>query len=581
MLSLLSAVLSMGSMTHAYDLYVTGHNTYGQLGQGHNAWVENLTFVRSGVAQAAFSNRTGFILLENGDLYSAGAWSYGGLGRGAAEAAGDPDYFDPHWGFVMSGVRQVSTKGSGYGVLVITTDNRLLGAGVVHDWRYGDTYWQPEIGWTADFVEVATDVAMVAASESTNTYGYTAWVTLTGDLYLVGAPWPGSYSTGSSDWYYTPHLLDTNVRSVVTGYNRTTWVKNDNTLWGVGYALYNAYGVAGLETAQTPVLIASNVASTVNDYNRVGWLDLNGTAWHLGDSSFFYDSGAMLEPSTVPYQMGTGVSTLVFGMNHTFLIYPDGTMDVSGIGLVDQLTFGPEDYGMEGFTRSPLERVANIAQSVFNTGFLVSPAPQDPVDPTPAQTHFERTETRKLTTVTNAYWRLDPDNVLAGNAQWQVVGALPKGFRLENGSMRGQIGEAGVYRFEVEGTDGTNHLKVSYAVTVVSPTMTPLISDVICNGISHSTEVLEGPTHGNAAVTGLINFHLKTGIPLEITFNWDMQKPGYSWRIVGGELPQGLTLNGDTGAITGIPGLPGEYYFVVSVKDWRGRAYQWLRLVVN
>ena len=47
---------------------------------------------------------------------------------------------------------------------------------------------------------------------------------------------------------------------------------------------------------------------------------------------------------------------------------------------------------------------------------------------------------------------------------------------------------------------------------------------------------------------------------------------GVSWRIAGGALPSGLTLNTSTGAITGTPRRAGVYRFAVSARDALGAA---------
>ena len=56
---------------------------------------------------------------------------------------------------------------------------------------------------------------------------------------------------------------------------------------------------------------------------------------------------------------------------------------------------------------------------------------------------------------------------------------------------------------------------------------------------------------------------------------------------VRGNLPQGLTLREQVmdgkpvAVIEGTPTQTGEFIFVVSVLDWRGRGYQWIRMVVE
>src|SRR5581483_5062418 len=44
----------------------------------------------------------------------------------------------------------------------------------------------------------------------------------------------------------------------------------------------------------------------------------------------------------------------------------------------------------------------------------------------------------------------------------------------------------------------------------------------------------------------------------------------YSWRLVSGALPDGLTLNGSSGAISGTPTAPGAFNFTIEVADATG-----------
>jgi hypothetical protein len=72
-----------------------------------------------------------------------------------------------------------------------------------------------------------------------------------------------------------------------------------------------------------------------------------------------------------------------------------------------------------------------------------------------------------------------------------------------------------------------------------------------------------------------------------MVFDWDYIKDDSSFRIIRGDLPAGLVLNKaivngiPTASITGTPTQTGEFIFVVSILDWRGRGYQWIRLVIE
>jgi hypothetical protein len=52
-----------------------------------------------------------------------------------------------------------------------------------------------------------------------------------------------------------------------------------------------------------------------------------------------------------------------------------------------------------------------------------------------------------------------------------------------------------------------------------------------------------------------------------LTFNASAGTPPYSWSIIGGALPQGLSLNAVSGFLSGIPTAAGSFQFTVQVGD--------------
>jgi hypothetical protein len=106
------------------------------------------------------------------------------------------------------------------------------------------------------------------------------------------------------------------------------------------------------------------------------------------------------------------------------------------------------------------------------------------------------------------------------------------------------------------------------------PTVCPTIFGAWIDGEYLSMELLEEARHGVAAQAAPMQMTLEGGQFTDIRFDWDYIKDGFSFRIIDGDLPPGLILDGNTGVISGVPSASGAYSFLVSVKDWRGRGYQ-------
>lgn len=64
------------------------------------------------------------------------------------------------------------------------------------------------------------------------------------------------------------------------------------------------------------------------------------------------------------------------------------------------------------------------------------------------------------------------------------------------------------------------------------------------------------------------------GVPYSAFLSASGGTPPYTWSIVSGSLPPGLTLNPSTGQISGIPTTAGTFFFTVQVRDSLGRTAQ-------
>jgi len=136
----------------------------------------------------------------------------------------------------------------------------------------------------------------------------------------------------------------------------------------------------------------------------------------------------------------------------------------------------------------------------------------------------------------------------SGPLAWSLAsGALPSGLTLNasTGSISGTPSASGVSSFVARATDGAGR------------TATASLSITVYSQVAVTTSSLPSSAPGasysaTTAATG------GTG--------------SYTWALVSGALPSGLTLNGGTGAITGTPTAPGTSSFTVSATDTGGRS---------
>lgn len=146
-----------------------------------------------------------------------------------------------------------------------------------------------------------------------------------------------------------------------------------------------------------------------------------------------------------------------------------------------------------------------------------------------------------------------------GDISWTVTqGDLPDGLTLdtETGVLNGIPTEPGTYEFIVEATDE------------IGATTQKTFSLTVGDGLSVTTTTLDDWT---ASQDGYV-------AALEAAGGTEP----YSWEVIEGSFPNGLTLDESSGVITGVPTDSGTYSFTVAVTDDDGTvATQDLILTVN
>ena len=220
-----------------------------------------------------------------------------------------------------------------------------------------------------------------------------------------------------------------------------------------------------------------------------------------------------------------------------------GTYAVSNAGVI---TFTPD----AGFVGAVAPLTYSINDAVGNTstntvGVTVDPTPPQVTTPTfgPAALGAPAEPFTQASSAGSA-------NIPAANAWSLVAGQVPPGmaFNVNTGAITGTPTTAGSYTFTVQVTDanGLTATKVETIVVAVPPTITttPLTYKLYVGAVSNISSTAD---KGTADL-----------------------KPTAAWSATG--LPAGLSINANTGAITGTPTATGSFTVTQRVVDLNGLA---------
>lgn len=136
-------------------------------------------------------------------------------------------------------------------------------------------------------------------------------------------------------------------------------------------------------------------------------------------------------------------------------------------------------------------------------------------------------------------------------ATWQITGSLPPGlsFNTGTGAITGTPTASGTYNFSILVTDFTNKQSATRTLSLV---------------INDALSIASQTTGSAAPVSAVINQ------PYSFTFTGGGGTPPYSWSVVAGSAPTGLTLNPFTGILSGTPSALGTYVYNVQLQDTSG-----------
>jgi alpha-tubulin suppressor-like RCC1 family protein len=327
----------------ARQLWVSGRNNFGQLGQGDTTDLSSPTQVGSLTNWSVTDGGERFTLAvkTDGTLWSWGRGQTGQLGLGNTT-----DYSSPKQVGALTGWLKVS---AGYGFSLATKTNGTL-------WSWGQNsvgqLGQNNLTYLSSPVQVGalTTWAEIAAAPGGNS---SMGVSTSGTLFTWGRNYFGQLGLGNTTDRSSPTQVGalTAWSKISMGSNMSAAIKTDGTLWTWGY---NGFGKLGLGDASIYPVNANRSSPTqvgaltnwseisCNGGSNMIAVKTDGTLWSWGANSY----GALGLGNTTNYSSPKQVGALtawskVAGNNHfSIALKTDGTLWTWGRNNFGQLGQG-------------------------------------------------------------------------------------------------------------------------------------------------------------------------------------------------------------------------------------------------
>ena len=268
------------------DLYVTGSNTYGELGIGENSkTTQSLVFrnIMSGVADVDLGERSGIALKKDGTVWTWGYNQNGQIGNGTTSNAYTPVK-------VIDGVRQISSVGATCGA--VKNDNSLWMWGAKYT-RRGEPYDGHPVRYYRSTLypeKIMDNVLYVCIHSDVN-----AVIKTDGSLWMWGCNEHGYLGNGNTEDSLEPIKVLDNVKKVDISGAHVAAIKKDGSLWMWGLNSNGQFGNGTTTDSMIPIKILDNVKDVfVGGYYSSGQTAIikeDDSLWISGQANLFVGSG--------------------------------------------------------------------------------------------------------------------------------------------------------------------------------------------------------------------------------------------------------------------------------------------------
>ncbi|MDH4460333.1 MAG: BACON domain-containing carbohydrate-binding protein [Flectobacillus sp.] len=349
-------------------VWVTGANSYGQLGDGTTTKRNTPVQVVTGVKAIATGEKHSLFLKIDGSLWVAGSSINGQLGDGTFYSR----KLSPEQ--VATGIDAIAA-GATYS-LFLKTDGTL--------WATGDnTYGQLGDGTKTDRsspVQVATGIKAIAARNY-----HSMFLKTDGTLWATGSNFSGQLGDGTNTSKSTPIQVATEVKAISTGYSHSLLLKTDGIVWATGYNVYGQLG-NGTDTNKNTWIQVFNTKAACTSCSDANF-SYTPTNPQANQSITFKDE-SIGSPTSWAWDFGDGTTSTLQNPSKTYTKAGD---------YVVKLT---------------ISKTGSTAQSISKTISIVAPILSLSAT---AQNAFATASTGSLTLNTNNTW------TASSNVTWLKV----------------------------------------------------------------------------------------------------------------------------------------------------------------
>ena len=365
------------------NLYVWGHNYYGQIGDGTTTRRTYPVKIANNIAKVSLGEETTFAFTNDGALYGWGYNNYGQLGNGktinvsvpqkimsnAVMAA--PSLSGSHTAILTSGGDVYTCGHNAQGQLGNGTTTNSIVLNQIEICDHTPSLTDAGISYNIDMSDLNYnfasngDVVSVATGDT-----HSAAVTKDGTLYMWGANYNHCLGDNVTTTAHSPIKVsgsnslipENSVKSVSLGYQHTAVILTDGSLYTWGYNNCGQLGNGNTGSTYLPQKIMENVKSVSLSYSHSAAITTDGSLYMWGSNDNGQLGNGTTNNSSSPIKIMDNVKSVSLGYAHSAAVTEDGVLYVWGFGTHGQIGNNTYSDNYRAHTElSPVKIMENVA----------------------------------------------------------------------------------------------------------------------------------------------------------------------------------------------------------------------------